>query len=80
MGAETTTENEKCYAYQDRDGSLDLDSIADSVERVRSKMLVSSMGWRHQYSQDHDAQWRLLLEFGNVVEVVVLIVPEVNAV
>lgn len=72
MGAEMTTENEKCYAYQDRDGSLDLDSIADSVERVRDKMLVDFYGQR-------DVQWDLLLQRGKVVEVVILIVPEVNA-
>jgi hypothetical protein len=75
-----TTENEKCFAYQDRDGSLDLDSIAESVERVRDKMLVASMGWRYDYPDDHEAQWNLLLQYGKVVEVVVLIVPEVNAV
>lgn len=71
-----TTENEKCFAYQDRDGELDLDSIAESVERVRDKMLVASMGWRYEYPDDHAAQWDLLLRHGKVVEVVVLIVPE----
>lgn len=71
-----TAENEKCFAYLDRGGELDLDSIADSVERVRDKMLVASMGWRHQYQQDHEAQWDLLLQHGKVVEVVILIVPE----
>jgi len=69
MGAETTTENEKCYAYQDRDGSVDLNSIAESVERVRDKMLVDFYGQR-------DAEWALLLQHGKVVEVVILIVPE----
>ena len=68
-----TTENEKCYAYQDRDGSLNLDSIADSVERVCDKMLVD-LYWQR------DVQWDLLLQRGKVVEVVILIVPEVNAV
>jgi hypothetical protein len=71
-----TAENEKCYAYQDRDGSLDLDSIAESVERVRDKMLVASMGWRYDYADGHDAQWNLLLRCGKVVEVVILILPE----
>ena len=75
-----TAENGKCFAYQDRDGSLDLDSIAESVERVRDKMLVASMGWRYDYSEGHEEQWNMLLKYGEVVEVVVLIVPEVNAV
>ncbi len=71
MGTESSNENEneKCYAYQDRDGSLNLDSIADSVERVRDKMLVD-LYWQR------DVQWALLLQHGKVVEVVILIVPE----
>ncbi len=71
MGTESSNENEneKCYAYQDRDGSLNLDSIADSVERVRDKMLVD-LYWQR------DVQWDLLLQRGKVVEVVILIVPE----
>lgn len=75
MGTESSNENEneKCYAYQDRDGSLNLDSIADSVERVCDKMLVD-LYWQR------DVQWDLLLQRGKVVEVVILIVPEVNAV
>jgi|LakMenE18May11ns_1017448.scaffolds.fasta_scaffold9406442_2 hypothetical protein len=71
-----TKENEKCFAYQDSTGQLDLDSIAESVDRVRNKMLADSMGWRYEYPDGHDAQWNLLLQHGKVVEVVVLIVPE----
>ena len=71
-----TTKSEKCFAYRDQDGSLDLDSIAESVERVRDKMLVASMGWRYDYPDGHEAQWNMLLKYGNVVEVVVLVVPE----
>jgi hypothetical protein len=67
-----TNENEKCFAYQDRDGEIDLYSIAESVQRVRDKMIVDFYGQR-------DAQWNLLLQSGKVVEVVILIVPEVNA-
>lgn len=77
--AEAETKNEKCFAYQERDGSIDLDSIAESVERVRDKMLASSLGWRYHYQQNHGAQWKLLLQHGKVVEVVILIVPELNA-
>lgn len=71
-----TTENKKCFAYQDQDGSIDLDSIAESVERVREKMLVASMGWRYEYPDGHDEQWNMLLKYGEVAEVVVLIVPK----
>lgn len=73
MGAESSNENAKCFAYQDRGGELNLDSIADSVDRVRDKMLVG-LYWQR------DVQWDLLLQRGKVVEVVILIVPEVNAV
>lgn len=77
IGAETMTNpSDKCYAYRDQDGTIDLDSIAESVQRVRDKMLVASMGWRYDYQDGHDAQWEMLLQYGDVVEVVILIVPE----
>ena len=75
MGAGMTAENEKCFAYLDRGGLLDLDSIADSVERVRDKMFAAGKQWLFYYDDRE-----LLLLHGKIVEIVILIAPEIHAV
>jgi len=61
----------EAYAYQDSDGTIDLDSIAESYYGVRYKMLVAKMGWKyfHPGRFSHDEAWGRLMEFGSVVKV-----------
>ena len=61
----------EAYAYQDSDGKIDLDSIAESYDDVRTKVLATQMGWRYfhlgRYSQEE--AWERLMEFGSVIKV-----------
>lgn len=61
----------KAFAYQNDDGSLDLDSIAETVEGVRDRFLEEGMGWRYEYPDryNHDEAWARALEYGRVVQV-----------
>jgi hypothetical protein len=62
---------QEAYAYQDSDGKIDLDSIAESYDDVRTKVLATQMGWRYfhlgRYSQEE--AWERLMEFGSVIKV-----------
>lgn len=63
----------RCYAFMESNGTIDFDSIAETEDAVRRKMLGESMGWRFEhpdrYSQDDE--WKRLLTFGKVIPVVV---------
>jgi len=60
-----------CYAFIESNGSLDLDSIAETEDAVRQKMLAGSMGWRFENPErySHDEAWQRLLVCGRVVQV-----------
>ena len=64
------------YAFAWADHGLDLDSISDSVENVRLKVLSETMGWRFshpdRYSQEEE--WKRLLTYGKVASVLVSVV------
>jgi hypothetical protein len=61
------------YVFAWDDHGLDLDSISDSVENVRLKVLSETMGWRfnHPDRYSHDEEWQRLLIYGKVVSVLV---------
>ena len=56
-------------AYQHDDGSLDLDSIAETVADVRLSVLETGMGWRFEHPDrySHDEAWARALQYGRVV-------------
>ena len=62
-----------CYAFRERGGEIDLDSISETPDNVRVKYLSSSMGWRLQYPDRYsqDEEWQRVLTFGSVVPVLV---------
>lgn len=61
----------RCYAFLEANGTVDLDSIAETEDAVRWKMLEGSMGWRFEYPEryNRDEEWQRLLTFGKVVTV-----------
>ncbi len=67
-----------CYAFLDSNGKIDIDSIAETEDLVRWKVLQGSMGWRFEYPEryDQDKEWERLLNFGRVVPVSVSIIDQ----
>jgi hypothetical protein len=59
------------YAFLDRSGEVDLDSIAETQDGVRLRCLEASMGWRfdHPSRYDHEKEWQRLLTYGSVVPI-----------
>lgn len=59
------------YAFLESNGTIDLDSIAETEDAVRWKMLEASMGWRFEHPEryDRDEEWNRLLAYGRVVPV-----------
>lgn len=62
-----------CFAYREANGTIDIESIAETVDNVKWKMLESSMGWRFEHPEryNQEEQWKKLLAYGEVVPVVV---------
>ena len=62
-----------CYAYRERSGVIDVDSISETPAGVREKYLEACMGWRfnHPDRYSRDEEWARLLTFGSVVHVMV---------
>ena len=75
-GREWSDEGWYWYAFRERNGEIDFDSIADTPENVRLRYLEMCMGWRfgHPDRYDQDAEWERLLTYGAVVPVRVLVV------
>ena len=69
-----------CHAFLDYDGSIDLNSIAETEEDVKLRVLESSMGWKFEHPNlfNRDKEWGRLLQFGKVVPVEVTICPQVG--
>lgn len=63
----------KCFAFVHNDGTIDIDSLGDSEDDVRRKVLEDSLGWRYEHPDrwSHDEEWQRLLLFGSVRAVVV---------
>lgn len=59
------------YAFQELNGTIDLDSVGETAEQVREKLLAAVMGWRfnHPDRYPHAVEWARLLTFGKVVPV-----------
>lgn len=60
-----------CFAFRELDGTINLDSIADTIESVRFNVLEVSMGWRfnHPSRYSQDEEWGRMLTYGKVVPV-----------
>lgn len=61
------------YAFLDSDGTIDLDSVAETEAEVRRKVLEESMGWRFEHPDrySHEDEWERMLQYGKVVPVYV---------
>ena len=61
----------RCYAFLESNGTIDLDSIAETEDAVRWKVLEGSMGWQFEYPERYsrDEEWQRLLAYGKVVSV-----------
>lgn len=68
----------RAFAYQENDGTIDLDSISDSIGSVKYKVLEGCMGWRFRYPDryNQDEEWQRILTYGNVIEVSVSLSQE----
>lgn len=66
------------YAFQEVNGTIDLDSVGETAEQVREKLLAAVMGWRfnHPTRYPHAVEWARLLSFGKVVPVSVTPRPD----
>lgn len=78
-----TTHNEgspgtDCYAFRGGNG-VDIDSISETPDGVRDRMLEGVMGWRYQYPDryPHEEAWQRILKTGTVVNVSVTEIDEV---
>ena len=69
----SNTPSVQCFAFQERSGAIDVESIGESQEVVRTKMLQACMGWRYAYPDmySHDEEWICILGTGDVVPVTV---------
>ena len=62
----------KCFAWQENDGTIDLDSISETIEGVRIKCLQQQMGWRfHDGACSRHEAWKIRQKYGHVVKVIV---------
>lgn len=66
------------YAFLQFDGDLDLDSISESFDASKWKMIENSMGWRfnHPERYSRDEQWERLRQYGKIVAVEVTVLEE----
>lgn len=66
------------YAFLDRNGEVDLDSIAETQDGVRLRCLRESMGWRfdHPDRYSHEKEWERLLTYGSVVPICVSVLVD----
>ena len=60
-----------CYAFRESRGVLDIESIGETPDIVRDRMLEGVMGWRYEHPDryPHEEKWQRILETGTVVKV-----------
>jgi len=60
-----------CYAFREWRGVIDLESIGETPEIVRDRMLEGVMGWRYAHPDryPHEETWQRILKTGSVVKV-----------
>lgn len=63
----------ECYAYVHDGGEIDIDTLHNTTEGAKMKMLEQSMGWRFQYPDRYspDEHWDMLLQHGEIKAVTV---------
>lgn len=69
----------ECFAFIEASGQIDLDSLAETEEIVKYKVLEGAMGWRFEYPEryNHEEEWVRLQAFGKVVKVRVCVIAGV---
>ncbi len=55
----------------DRDGEIDLDTIAETPDKAKDKMVREAMGWRYDYPDRYSREeaWVGLSQFGRIVRI-----------
>ena len=63
------------FAFQSTSGEIDIDSVSESVDRLKEKMLPEVMGWRYDYPERYSREtaWERVLETGTIVQVTVAV-------
>lgn len=61
----------ECFAFMESNGQIDLDSLADTEEKVKYKMLEGTMGWRFEHPERYnpEEEWVRLRSYGKIVKV-----------
>lgn len=64
-----------CYAFLESGGTPDIESMSDTPEGVRDRMLEQCMGWRYEHPDRYSQveAWNQIRETGRIVKVAVLV-------
>lgn len=63
------------FAFRSTSGEIDVDSVSESVDRLKEKMLSELMGWRYEHPAlySRETAWKRVLETGTIVQVTVAV-------
>lgn len=67
----------ECFAFVHSSGEIDIDTLHNTEEGAKLKMLEGSMGWRFEYPErySHEEHWEMLQKHGEIKAVQVSFKP-----